>query len=280
MPPFQAEEQTRLKRKFIEQAISLATQSRWEEAVQANQAIIELFADDVDAYNRLGKALTELGQYSSAKEAYAKALKIDRSNTIARKNLNRLSHLEQVQPSRVIPSDKVEPLIFIEETGKSGTSELYNPAETHVLARMSAGDQVQLQIQGRALEVTNLRGEYLGQVEPKLGLRLSKLMEGGNRYAAAIASLNETRARIVIKETYQHPSQAGRISFPFKTGDKFRPYIKESILHYELEDETEDDASNAEWDGEEKTNLGDESVLDEDEEEPDDTDDLEEGIED
>jgi hypothetical protein len=64
-------------------------------------------------------------------------------------------------------------------------------------------------------------------------------MEGGNRYAAAVASLNETEGRVLVKEVYQHPSQTGKPSFPSRVTDGFRPYIKESLVKYELGEEEE-----------------------------------------
>jgi len=45
-------------------------QNRWEEAIEANKSLIESFPTDVDAYNRLGRALMELSRYSDAKEVY------------------------------------------------------------------------------------------------------------------------------------------------------------------------------------------------------------------
>ena len=49
-----------------------------------------MFPNEVDAYNRLGKALTELGRYAEARDAYAHAVKLDPLNGIAAKNLQRL----------------------------------------------------------------------------------------------------------------------------------------------------------------------------------------------
>jgi hypothetical protein len=46
--------------------------------------------------------------------------------------------------------------------------------------------------------------------------------------------------RIIIRETYQHPSMLGRVIFPAQgTGDTIRPYIKDSVLRYDREDEDE-----------------------------------------
>ena len=77
--------------------------------------------------------------------------------------------------------------------------------------------------------------EYLGQVEPKHGQRLIKLMEGGNKYTATIISSTEEAVTVIIREIYQHPSQAGRLSFPPKGVESFRPYVGDRIIRRELE---------------------------------------------
>src|SRR4030043_1367372 len=95
--PDRGEDKARLRRKASQEAIALAMQSRWQEAITVNQSIIDLFPTDIDAYNRLGRAYTELGEFAKAKEAYSKALELDPSNTIASKNLSRLSLLQEAQ---------------------------------------------------------------------------------------------------------------------------------------------------------------------------------------
>ena len=64
---YQAEDRTKAKRQQSDLAIQLALQGRWTEAVQLNRSITELFPTDVDAFNRLGKAFTELGRYADAR---------------------------------------------------------------------------------------------------------------------------------------------------------------------------------------------------------------------
>ena len=58
----------RLKRDLSRDAIALALKGEWERASEVNRAILELFADDVEAMNRLGKAYMELGRYVEAKD--------------------------------------------------------------------------------------------------------------------------------------------------------------------------------------------------------------------
>ena len=249
---YQLSEKAKLRRHRTNEAIALAMQSRWEEAVSVNKSIIEVFPDDADAYNRLGKALTQLGRYAEAKEAYGHALEVEPTNSIARKNLERLSHLGEAKAGQK-GGKQVSAHLFIEETGKTEVTNLYQLAPRQVLAKMAAGDPVNLKAKGQRLMVESMDGEYLGEVDPKLGLRLIKLMHGGNKYSAVITRISEDKGKVMIKEVYQHPSQAGRPSFPARATDDFRPYVKNTMLRYELEDDEEalEDDYSGEWDGEE-----------------------------
>jgi tetratricopeptide (TPR) repeat protein len=232
---YQEEEQVRLRRQQSKNAIALAMQGRWREAVVANQEIIESFPSDIDAYNRLGKAHMELGQYSPAKEAYNRAMELDPYNIIAQKNLRRLSYLAESGVNLEAESDKAKPQYFIEDTGKAGVVNLYRLAPREVLAKIVAGDKVNLRINDSSLVVENSHGEYLGLVESRHAQRLIKLMEGGNQYSAAIVSSAEDRVAVIIREVYQDSSQAGQLSFPPKGVDSLRPYISDKILRRGLE---------------------------------------------
>lgn len=246
MASFQTEERGKLRRRWVDQAIALAMQNRWDDAVKVNQSILEIFPNDTDALNRFGRALTELGRYREAREAYQKTVELDPTNTIARKNLARLATLkvEAAPPSR----EKVDPRMFIAETGKTGVISLVHPAPRDVLAKVAAGDRVNLKIEGRMLKVETLTNEILGDVDPKIGQRLVDLMRGGNRYAAAVMANEETNLRIFIREVHQDPSNLGKISFPARVeGPGVRPYIRETLLKYELEEEEEVDTEETEY---------------------------------
>ncbi len=230
---YQEEEQVRLRRRGSKRAIALAMQGRWQEAVAANKSLLESFPNDVDTYNRLGRAYMELGEYSRAKEAYSRAIELDPYNIIAKKNLHRLSQLGEGMVSSGDAFHKVEPQHFIEETGKAGVVNLYRLAPREMLAKMVAGDRVYLEVDGSSLIVQDGRGEYLGQVEH--GQRLIKLMKGGNKYTATVISSTEAMMTIIIREVYQDPSQAGQLSFPSKGFERIRPYVGDRIFRRELE---------------------------------------------
>jgi hypothetical protein len=232
---FQEQEQIKLKRQSSKEAIALAMQGRWREAIAANISIIDNFPNDVDAHNRLGRAYMELGEYPQAREAYSRALELDPYNIIAKKNLHRLSQLGEPVTSSESSPRTADPRSFIEEVGKAGVLTLRNPAPAPVLARMVAGEKVILKIEGGSLFVENSRGERLGEVDYRHAQRLIKLMEGGNQYAAAIVSSNENAVTVIIRETYQHPGQVGYLSFPPKGGEPARTYGSDRIFKRELE---------------------------------------------
>jgi hypothetical protein len=222
---FQAEDRAKVRKQRTEAAIQLALQGRWDEAAQLNKSIVGLFPTDVDAYNRLGKAMTELGRYREARKAYQRALEIDPLNSIASKNLSRLATLgEEAAPRRA--TQKLSPHMFIEETGKTGVTKLVKP-DMVTAARMTAGDQVNLVQDNGMLVAKSTHDEFIGEVEPRLAQRLMKLIEGGNQYVAAISGLNDADVRVFIRETFQHPSQMGKLSFTPQVTEAFRPYLKE-----------------------------------------------------
>ncbi len=236
----QEEEKARLRQRLSKEAIDLALQGRWEEAEVLNRDIIEKFPSDVEAYNRLGRALTESGDFAGAREAYRKALELAPENVIARKNLARLTSLSEsmttLRKSRHKTSTskaqarRVALDLFVTEVGKAGVVSLHHVAPVGVVAKMGFGDQVHLRDEKQRLIVTGENGDYLGEVEPKQGLRLIKLMRGGNRYNAAFLNVESDKVQVIIKEIYQHPTQVGHPSFPVKATEHLRTRIKESLL--------------------------------------------------
>ena len=235
-----AEEKARLKKQWTDLAIQQALASQWAEAIITNRNILSIYPNEPEAYNRLGKALSELGQYAEARQAYSQTLKYSPNNTIAKKNLDRLSLLQEEPVQAHSGTDHIDPRLFIEETGKTGMTELINLGPASVLTRVAVGDRVQLHVNGHTLLVRNAAGEDIGQVEPRLANRLITFMEGGNRYAAAIRALEQGQVRLIIREEYQHPSMFGKVSFPSQGGgDTLRAYTKDSLLRYDREDEDE-----------------------------------------
>ena len=254
---FPEENSARFRRQRTELAITLATQSRWEEAVQANQDILKVFPQDVDALNRLGKASLELGRYADAREAYGKAVHLEPSNTIARKNLQRLSAMKETPTESVGAGARVDPSLFIEEAGKTAVVAVQNLGAREVVGKTTAGDALELRQTGSIMALFTLSGEFLGQLDPKMSSRVGKLMGRGNRYEAAVTSATDQHVRVILREVYQSPDMAGKPSFPVKSDGGFRPYIKDSVLQYGMDDEDEDDEENFREDEDDSTEWDD-----------------------
>ena len=241
----EADTTTRQRRQLGEQAISHATQGEWEAAVETNRQLLEL-GPDIDAYNRLGKALAELDRPAEALDAYEQALERDATNRIAQRNVERLRVLiaaEEPAQDGKGRGDKAPATLFIEEMGKTGRARLINLAAPRVLAPLSPGDAVELRVEGDALQAEVGR-TAIGSVEPRIAARLLKLIAAGNRYEAAITTLHESGSEltIIIREVFTHPANFGKVSFPTVAsgGAGVRPYMKGSALRYDDEEEVEE----------------------------------------
>jgi tetratricopeptide (TPR) repeat protein len=245
MTAYQSEDRMRIKRVRAEKAIQLAMQNRWSEASEVNRQIIELFPDDVDSHNRLGKALMELGQYPESRDAYRQAARLDPSNTIAARNLQRLEQLTEGD-GEATPPTPVDPRLFIEEAGKTAVTALTDLAGRPVLVRLTAGDPLAIEQDGNIVKMADHTGEVVGLVEPKLAQRIVRLTEMGNKFSAAVTAADDQSVRVIIREVYRDPSMGNRASFPMAIPpDQFRAYVKDSLLRYDL-DEDEDLIDDAE----------------------------------
>jgi|FaiFalDrversion2_1042247.scaffolds.fasta_scaffold06977_2 hypothetical protein len=199
----------RTREQVAKEAIALALQGRWEEAVVVNRQILETFPQDVEAWNRLGRALMEIGRYEEAAQAYHRVLELSPSNTIARKNLERLQHLQRVR-LRVAPSP-ASSTVFLEETGKATTAVVHSPAPREVLLQLDPGDPLDLAVEGNLVAVSTGQGVLLGYLPPRLGNRIRALMEKGDRFTAAVASVDDQRVRVLLR-VVANPS--GETPFP------------------------------------------------------------------
>src|SRR5712692_2435884 len=153
------EERARVKRVKAEQAVNLAMQSRWVEAAELNRQLIDAYPKEVEAYNRLGKALMELGKYDEARESYNHALRLEPMNTIAGKQAERLATLRTEAVEAVPTSGPVDPSLFIAETGRATVTALVELATAEILATVDAGDPVSLSVEDKTVLVRSPKGD-------------------------------------------------------------------------------------------------------------------------
>lgn len=199
-------------RELERDAIAFANQGRWDAAAEANQEALALSADNVEALNRLGRALSELGRYADARETFQKVLRLSRNNPIARKNLERIASLEDAPAPK--PVSGLAPRLFLKESGKTCLTDVTTLDGARQLSRLVPGETLTLEHSDSAVVVRVPKGEVIGRITPKLAARLARLLQGGNRYAVAVSSIAGGKLSVLIREVYQHPSLTGVVSFP------------------------------------------------------------------
>ena len=278
MTAYSIDEQSKRKRLQLQQAQQLAANGDWSEAVELNREILAAAPNDIQALNRLGKALSELGRYGEAYASYSKSAEIDPTNQIAQRNILRLEPMKDREGDDQAERRRTQARqsMFIEETGKTIVTELQGLGEEASLARMTSGDQVELRTEGKYIVVYSEAGLKLGQLAPRLSQRLITLMAGGNRYGAAVTAVEPGLLRVIVRETYQHASQVGRLSFPVDSSKPLAPraYTRATERLYATDDQdflTDDDdiedVEETESEDEEEFAEGDDSLTDEPDEE-------------
>ena len=201
----------RIKKDTVKDAVAFALSGNWSKAVNTNQSIIDEFPLDVEAYNRLGKAYSELGHNDQALKAFKTSLGIKTQNDIAKKNIERLENLAQ-NPAYNLGNSELQ--VSIEESGQTTVTQLINLAPPSVIRRLAPGNKVSLKCVKQSIKITLENEEYVGQIEPKLATRLNKLISGGNRYQANVTRVNGEELVLMIKEIFRDPSQSNMVSFP------------------------------------------------------------------
>ncbi len=255
----------RSRKQRTEAAIGYALERRWDLAAVENHALITEFPDDIEAANRLGKALTELGELEDAAQAYRRSLAIDASNVIARRNLTRIEELQAEagktkrpaaankraratatsKPPAAAPAAAIRPHSLIEESGKSAEFTLQEP-NAAALKQVQAGDPAELVPTARGASIQSTNGAILGHLEPAAGLRLRRLMEGGNTYAVVIRKVG-AESVVYVRELLRAAGQQDQPSFlPSASAARRRAaapraYTKASLLRYEPGGDLADD---------------------------------------
>lgn len=195
-------------------AIDAAIDRRFEEAIKHNKEILKVRPDDLGALLRLGFAKLQHGELAGAKKAYKSVLAKQSENVIAQENLERIAILEQkgtmVAKKR---EDKLNPNLFLEIPGKTKSSVLVNLGQKEILAHLNIGDQLELKVRRRKLEVRS-DGEYVGSMPDDLSKRLYVLIKGGSEYSCFIKEISMSRVVVFIREEKKSKRLARFSSFP------------------------------------------------------------------
>ncbi len=205
-------------------AIDAALSSDWNEAAKLNQKILTIESDNVEALNRLAKALMCTGAIDKAQKTYKKVLELDQYNIIARKNMEKINKIPpktttsgktSTKHQNDMPSSSNTNLssIFLLEPGKTKTINLINLASPAVLAILNCGDKVVIVSKKHSVTITTPEDIYLGALPDDVSFKILSLIGGGNKYEAFIKSASTKSLTVFIRETERSERFAHQPSF-------------------------------------------------------------------
>lgn len=195
-------------------AIKLALDNNWEEAILVNKEILTESPKDIDSLKRLAYAFMQSGKFVDAKETYNAIIALDSTNPIATKNLRKLMALSQ-QKNGVSSSSHINHMdnVFIQEAGKTKTVDLTNVADKKTLMSLQHGDDIQLIIKRSKIFALTSDKTFIGMLPDNVGIRLIGFMKGGNEYQACIKGVDDKNVTVFIKETKRAKKYINQSSF-------------------------------------------------------------------
>ena len=128
-----------------------------------------------------------------------------------------------------------------------------------IIAILTAGESASLTRDGHRLFVENAEGLKIGRVPARTTKRLLRLLDGGNSYEVILTQIQQDGIAVLIRETYQHPTQRGISSFPTRNEQlPTQPLV--GLDDLELADDDQEEIAvpfNGDWDenGEDATQL-------------------------
>jgi tetratricopeptide (TPR) repeat protein len=191
-------------------AVSAAMTGDWKKAVETNQLILKENSKDVDALNRLARAMIELGEIAQAKKTIKTVLLIDPYNTIAQKSWEKWKDIKKTDTS---PNTFTNVRAFLEEPGKTKIVSLIHLGNPALLAKLDSGDEVSINTTAHRVAITTEKGLNIGKLPDNLSARLKKLINIGNEYKVYVKTSEPKEVKVLIKEIKRSPKAANSPSF-------------------------------------------------------------------
>lgn len=210
------------------QATQAALEANWESAISLNKIIVKTEPENLGAWNRLGRAYSEVGQLERAKSAYREVLRRDPYNSIALKNLDRLK-VAGAKGVKITGSSVLDPDLFLETPGKTKVLELEGLAQPEVLAALHTGDKVKILPLESAVKFEDAGRNKLGVYQGELAGKLAEMLRAGSVYDACVKSVESNGLKIFVREVGRAPKFAGVASFPVQDNG-FKPYVHEGAV--------------------------------------------------
>lgn len=215
-------------------AVAAAIRCDWKSAKDLNQKLLAKNPSDIDCLNRLGKALLELGEKDKAIAIFKKALKLNKYDTIAQKNLDRAtasrgSTKKKTSAEETSLANKSLVTNFLEEPGKTKLISLVNVAAASALLKLSYGDELVLIPKRHTVVVSDQNDTYIGAIPDDLGHRLSILIAAGNIYDGLIKAISKNSVVVLIREVSRTKKFRNTPSFP-ATNNDYLSFVRDEAL--------------------------------------------------
>jgi len=194
-------------------AIERALKCNWSEAIKINKLLLSEDKNDIEALNRLARAYYESGNIKLAKKTSLKALKVEPSNKIAQKAVEKY---KRSLPLRGKKANSINVSDFIQEIGTTKQTHLLNLCSEDVISSLDSGDEVFLSTHSHRVTVTTHDKKYIGKLPDDLSARLRLLTKNGYEYRIVIQSASKEDVKIIIKETKKGKGHEKINSFPIE----------------------------------------------------------------
>jgi len=192
-----------------DQAVKVALEGDWNTAITLNLEIIKETPDNIPALNRIAKAYTQIGDSEKAIAAYEHVLCLDKYNSIAQKKCALLKN----SPCKPVNCAKIVTTDFLEERGKTKTTQLVRLADNNILTNLQPGQQVNLVIKSHWIAVTTQDNTYIGALADNISFNIKQYIAGGNKFQAVIRTAEANQVTIFMRETFRAAQFANTPSF-------------------------------------------------------------------
>lgn len=246
-----------------QQAIDAAIANNWELAIELNNKIAKQDKTNIGAFLRLGFAYLQTTQIDNAATAYRKALKIQPKNHIALENMERIRILQKQSPNSNQKEKKnLDPNLFLDVPGKTKTVQLVNLGQKAHLAELSIGQELELKVKKRKIEVRTLSGTYVGAMPDDISKRIIYFLEEESEYRTYIKEASLSRILVFIKEMLKGDKVKDFVSFPQSASPMYHPLTPSEGEEEAEDEELKDDDDSDDWEAEEEEEEDDEEKHD------------------
>ncbi|MCS7093248.1 MAG: tetratricopeptide repeat protein [Patescibacteria group bacterium] len=221
-----------------ERSIDAAINNRWDEAIALNEKIIEKDKKNLDAYLRLGFAYLQKGNLQRSKKAYLMAKKIQPENYLVEENLKKIKILEE-KNNRPYSSSTLDPNAFLDIPGRTKSVALVNCGQKDILASLSIGQELQMNLKKRKIEIRTKNKDYVGCLPDDLSKRLSIFIKNGSIFKCYVKEANLKKVVVFLKEEKRGKKIARYIPFAVTSPSASLNQNQEDQEH-ETEDEGEE----------------------------------------